>query len=154
MMVPFSLEQHKAHFLQVRDYQEPIGNTYRIHWVQPNSNMAEIPTYLKMAHTRKSQQTEGARETTWIKQRRGGSTLGGGVPRATIAKWRKRIKGSKHTKKHESQRNSQSKRCSDPWKEGRTTQTVYQGRTIATPDKTTKCTSTQEIEDRSTALMG
>ena len=146
-MVPFSLERHKAHFCQVRDCQELLGNTYQIHWVQPNSIMAEIPAYVKVTHTRKSWQTEGTRKTKWIKKRRVGCTLDGRVSRATIAKQRKQIKGSNHTKKHKL-------RCSDLGKEGRTTQTVRQGRTIATPDKTTKCTSTQEIEYHSTVVMG
>ena len=65
----------------------------------------------------------------WITQRCVGHTLDRRVSRATIAKRRK-------------------------WIKGKTTQTVCQGRTIATPDKTTKCTSTQEIENRFTAVTG
>ena len=124
-MVPFSLGRHKAHHLQVRDCQEPVGNTYRIHWVQPNFKTAETPAYGKVLHTQKSKQTEGMRETAWIKQRYRENTLdrGRGI-KSTVQQAQESVvtpvdRQRELTKdaNQEPQRELQSERCSYPQKE-------------------------------------
>ena len=68
MMVLFSLEQHKAHYLQV-SCQESVGNNYQIHRSQLNPKTSETHAYRRISHTRNSKRTEGMRRTAWIKQR-------------------------------------------------------------------------------------